>query len=96
LIITVGAGGAATKLTVPEDGVGPPLPGSWDSGGRGGGALAVVTTEGTAVVLTSGEALVKGVLFIRPWLGPTVHCLLHGFIDTHLLIYSLMVQYCSK
>ena len=60
MIITVGAGGAATKLTVPEDGVGPPLPGSWDTGGRRGGALAVVTTEGTAVVLTNGGALVKG------------------------------------
>jgi len=59
LIITVGAGGAATKFTVPEDGVGPPIPGSRDTGGRGG-TLAVVTTEGTAVALTKGEALVKG------------------------------------
>jgi len=60
LIITVGAGGAATKLTVPEDGVGPPIPGSSVTGGRGGGALAVVTTEGTALVFTKGGALVKG------------------------------------
>ena len=29
-------------------------------GGRGGGALAVVTTEDTAFVLTNSETLVKG------------------------------------
>ena len=61
-MITVGAGGLATELTVPEGGGGgPPVPGSWDAGGREvGGALAVMTTDGTAVALTNGEALVKG------------------------------------
>ena len=62
LIITVGAGRAATELTVPEGGGGgPPIPGSRDTGGKeGGGALAVMTTDGTAVALTNGGALVKG------------------------------------
>ena len=61
-MITVGAGGAATELTVPKDGGGgPPAPGSRDTGGReGGGTLAVATTDGTAVALTNGGALVKG------------------------------------
>ena len=61
-MITVGAGGLATELTVPEgSGGGPPLPGSRDTGGReGGGTLAIVTTDGTAVALTNGGALVKG------------------------------------
>ena len=62
LMITVGAGGLATELTVPEgSGGGPPIPGSWDAGSREGGeTLAVTTTDGTAVALTSGGALVKG------------------------------------
>ena len=62
LIITVGAGEAATELTVPKGGGGgPPVPGSWDAGGREvGGTPAVMITDGTAVALTNGGALVKG------------------------------------
>ena len=61
-MITVGAGGAATELTVPEGGGGgPPAPGSRDTGGREeGGTLAVRTIDGTAVALPNGGALVIG------------------------------------